>query len=171
MSLKCVGLVVYVLVSGAMLVAVAVSSGARARSAAMPPPPLPGARAWTAPFSWCWTRASPPAVTRARPDRNRIWASRKVSLVATNSELRMSKNETNLLCSLLRDLVLHGKGTDTHGAFNSVCTRQTSQHKFWCPCSPLPHSLLLLPFFSSFQALLVSLLLLVDNSFLLKIIN
>lgn len=62
--------------------AVTVSSVARARSAAMPPPPVPGARA--ALVSRRRTRASPPALTRAGPDRKRIQASRQVSLYATN---------------------------------------------------------------------------------------
>lgn len=50
-SLQHVGPVDYLLVSGAVLVAVAVSSGAGARSAAMPPPPLSGTRARAAPVS------------------------------------------------------------------------------------------------------------------------
>lgn len=55
--------------SGALLVAVTVSSvaGVGVGSAAVPPPPLPGARAGAAPFFGGGARASPPAVTRARP--------------------------------------------------------------------------------------------------------
>lgn len=41
--MNCVSFVVYLLVFGALLVAVTVSPAARAGSAAMPPPPLPGA--------------------------------------------------------------------------------------------------------------------------------
>lgn len=61
----------HTLVSGALLVAVPVSSvagvGVGVGSAAVPPPPLPGARAGAAPFSGGGARASPPAVARARP--------------------------------------------------------------------------------------------------------
>lgn len=55
----------HTLVSGALLVAVTVSSaaGVGVGSAAVPPPPLPGARAGAAPFSGGGARASPPAVS------------------------------------------------------------------------------------------------------------
>lgn len=57
------------LVSRALLVAVTVSpaAGVGVRSAAVPSPPLPGAGAAAASFSGGGARASPPAVTRARP--------------------------------------------------------------------------------------------------------
>lgn len=64
LGVNCVHFAVYLLVSGALLVAVTVSSAARAGSAAMPPPPLPGARARAAPVSRCGARAPPSAVTR-----------------------------------------------------------------------------------------------------------
>lgn len=53
--------------SGALLVAVTMSSAAGVGSAAMPPPPFPGARAGAAPVSRRGARASPSAVTRTRP--------------------------------------------------------------------------------------------------------
>lgn len=61
----------YLLVSGALLMAMAVTmpSTAWAGSAAVSPPPLPGAWTRAAPVSWRGARAPPSAITRTRPER------------------------------------------------------------------------------------------------------
>lgn len=78
------------LVSGALLVAVTVSSAAGVGTAAVPPPPLPGARAGTTPFSGGGARASPPAVTRTRPavesNRSEDFPESHVVIVGLNLE-------------------------------------------------------------------------------------